>query len=356
MRPTPPRAGAAHGSLAVLSPRPLTSSPLGLLCQLSCRAPLLFLLSVSQRRGSRGWRLERVCAARLCGCEREVEAQRVCSSAEELARLHCRCSSEEQTSTRTRVRPLRAPEPTPLSSQSLTATALPASAVQRVPSSQTPDSPAANLPPSPRRASPQARHPHQSTSSSPSTPQPSTWTGQLRPACSTTCASSSGAFSVRCWGPLRKGGRGMSRRGEPGQEAGGDGAAYQVHRGVICTCSGLGAPGRTRSSAPARAHKHPAADSPTFPSLPTDVHPHSTSVSLLYPLYASYKALRPAASSGLTPQEQGERLERWLMYWCVVACVWTWEQWGEWSVAWCALLPPLFSPSQPGCCLGNEAG
>ncbi|KPV75770.1 uncharacterized protein RHOBADRAFT_52798 [Rhodotorula graminis WP1] len=59
-----------------------------------------------------------------------------------------------------------------------------------------------------------------------------------------------------------------------------------------------------------------------------------TSTSVLYPLYASYKALRPAASSGLTPQEQAERLERWLMYWCVVACVWTWEHWAEWSVSW----------------------
>ncbi|GAA5904607.1 hypothetical protein JCM8208_004828 [Rhodotorula glutinis] len=59
-----------------------------------------------------------------------------------------------------------------------------------------------------------------------------------------------------------------------------------------------------------------------------------TSTSILYPLYASYKALRPAASSGLTAQEQAERLERWLMYWCVVACVWTWEHWAEWSVSW----------------------
>ena len=33
------------------------------------------------------------------------------------------------------------------------------------------------------------------------------------------------------------------------------------------------------------------------------------------------------------------------MYWCVVACVWTWEQWGEWSVAWCALFSPLFTRS-----------
>lgn len=100
MRPTPPRAGAAHGSLAVLSPPPLTSSPLGLLCQLSCRAPLYFC-SRFPRRGSGEAR-----AARFCGCESDVETQRVCWSAEKMVRLPRWCSSEEATSTRTR-RPLR---------------------------------------------------------------------------------------------------------------------------------------------------------------------------------------------------------------------------------------------------------
>ncbi|GAA6047680.1 hypothetical protein JCM3770_001624 [Rhodotorula araucariae] len=58
-----------------------------------------------------------------------------------------------------------------------------------------------------------------------------------------------------------------------------------------------------------------------------------TSTALLYPLYASYKALRPPAP-GQTAQQQGERLERWLMYWCVLACVWVWEEWAEWTIAW----------------------
>ncbi|BGP37823.1 hypothetical protein JCM10449v2_001745 [Rhodotorula kratochvilovae] len=58
-----------------------------------------------------------------------------------------------------------------------------------------------------------------------------------------------------------------------------------------------------------------------------------TSTSLLYPLYASYKALRPPPP-GQTAQQQAERLERWLMYWCVMACVWVWEEWAEWTIGW----------------------
>ncbi|GAA5890949.1 hypothetical protein JCM5296_001239 [Sporobolomyces johnsonii] len=60
----------------------------------------------------------------------------------------------------------------------------------------------------------------------------------------------------------------------------------------------------------------------------------SVTASLLYPTYASYKALKSTASSGLTAGEQAEQLERWLMYWCVMGIVWMWEEWGEWGVRW----------------------
>ncbi|GAA5973678.1 hypothetical protein JCM21900_006598 [Sporobolomyces salmonicolor] len=60
----------------------------------------------------------------------------------------------------------------------------------------------------------------------------------------------------------------------------------------------------------------------------------SVTASLLYPTYASYKALKSTASSGLTAGEQAEQLERWLMYWCVMGIVWMWEEWGEWGVKW----------------------
>ncbi|KAG0657312.1 hypothetical protein C6P46_006598 [Rhodotorula mucilaginosa] len=60
----------------------------------------------------------------------------------------------------------------------------------------------------------------------------------------------------------------------------------------------------------------------------------STAASLLYPIYASYKALRPAASVDRTPADQAAHLERWLMFWCVMGCVALWEQWAEWGVSW----------------------
>lgn len=60
----------------------------------------------------------------------------------------------------------------------------------------------------------------------------------------------------------------------------------------------------------------------------------STTASLLYPTYASYKALRPAASVGRAPADQAAHLERWLMFWCVMGCVAVWEQWAEWGVSW----------------------
>ncbi|EMS25092.1 TB2/DP1/HVA22-related protein [Rhodotorula toruloides NP11] len=59
-----------------------------------------------------------------------------------------------------------------------------------------------------------------------------------------------------------------------------------------------------------------------------------TTSSILYPLFASYKALRPPQSVGRSQQEQHEQMERWLMFWCVMAGVWVWEDWAEWSVRW----------------------
>ncbi|BGP22654.1 serine/threonine protein phosphatase PP2A-associated protein [Rhodotorula toruloides] len=60
----------------------------------------------------------------------------------------------------------------------------------------------------------------------------------------------------------------------------------------------------------------------------------STTSSILYPLFASYKALRPPQSVGRSAQEQHEQMERWLMFWCIMAGVWVWEDWAEWSVRW----------------------
>ncbi|GAA5949107.1 hypothetical protein JCM10213_007093 [Rhodosporidiobolus nylandii] len=56
----------------------------------------------------------------------------------------------------------------------------------------------------------------------------------------------------------------------------------------------------------------------------------NTTFSLLYPSYASYKVLR--LPSGSPEQRQG--LERWAMFWCVMGCVWVWEEWAEWGVGW----------------------
>ncbi|GAA6006315.1 hypothetical protein JCM10207_000604 [Rhodosporidiobolus poonsookiae] len=56
----------------------------------------------------------------------------------------------------------------------------------------------------------------------------------------------------------------------------------------------------------------------------------ATTTTLLYPLYASYKVLRLPAGS----PEQREGLERWCMFWCVLACVTVWEEVGEWGVGW----------------------
>jgi hypothetical protein len=58
--------------------------------------------------------------------------------------------------------------------------------------------------------------------------------------------------------------------------------------------------------------------------------PCSCIAAFLYPGYASFKTLsqRPASE---------EDLERWLMYWSVLACVVGVEYLAEWLVSWCAL-------------------
>jgi receptor expression-enhancing protein 1/2/3/4 len=58
--------------------------------------------------------------------------------------------------------------------------------------------------------------------------------------------------------------------------------------------------------------------------------PLSCIAAFLYPGYASFKTLsqRPASE---------EDLERWLMYWSVLACVVGVEYLAEWLVSWCAL-------------------
>jgi hypothetical protein len=57
---------------------------------------------------------------------------------------------------------------------------------------------------------------------------------------------------------------------------------------------------------------------------------YSCIAAFLYPGYASFKTLsqRPASE---------EDLERWLMYWSVLACVVGVEYLAEWLVSWCAL-------------------
>src|ERR1700747_3210694 len=68
---------------------------------------------------------------------------------------------------------------------------------------------------------------------------------------------------------------------------------------------------------------------------------HSGIAAFLYPGYASFKTLsqRPASE---------EDLERWLMYWSVLACAIGVEYLAGWLVSWCALRPgPVVSQLQP---------
>ncbi|GAA6019626.1 hypothetical protein JCM11491_002830 [Sporobolomyces phaffii] len=58
--------------------------------------------------------------------------------------------------------------------------------------------------------------------------------------------------------------------------------------------------------------------------------PPSVVASVLYPTYASYKAL----GSPRTRVDSTSELERWTRYWCVMAFVWVYQDWVEWSLAW----------------------
>lgn len=133
------------------------------------------------------------------------------------------------------------------------------------------------------------------------------------------------------------------------REDGGD-AEYQCRRGIgrqihtltcITACLHPGPTPRNPATLSLVDDRPPGA-APHLPSLPRlskslaspPAQPNSTAASLLYPTYASYKALRPAASVGRTPADQAAHLERWLMFWCVMGCVALWEQWAEWGVSW----------------------
>lgn len=77
-------------------------------------------------------------------------------------------------------------------------------------------------------------------------------------------------------------------------------------------------------------------------SLPFTLVHHT--ITYLYPLYASYKAISSHQSStsgaGLARSVTGEErtemaeLETWLMYWSVVGAMQILEGWGEWAWSW----------------------
>ncbi|KUI69416.1 Receptor expression-enhancing protein 2 [Cytospora mali] len=58
----------------------------------------------------------------------------------------------------------------------------------------------------------------------------------------------------------------------------------------------------------------------------------SSIASTLFPLFASYKALKTSDPAQLTP---------WLMYWVVLACALLVESWTEWFLVWIPLYPYL---------------
>lgn len=58
----------------------------------------------------------------------------------------------------------------------------------------------------------------------------------------------------------------------------------------------------------------------------------SSVASTLFPLFASYKALKTSDPTQLTP---------WLMYWVVLACALLFESWTEWLLVWIPLYPYL---------------
>ncbi|GAA5887794.1 hypothetical protein JCM16303_002333 [Sporobolomyces ruberrimus] len=57
----------------------------------------------------------------------------------------------------------------------------------------------------------------------------------------------------------------------------------------------------------------------------------NVTASILYPTYASYKALK-SSSNGTIGQTR--ELERWIEYWSIMALVWIYEDWFEWSLNW----------------------
>lgn len=60
--------------------------------------------------------------------------------------------------------------------------------------------------------------------------------------------------------------------------------------------------------------------------------PDSSVASFLFPVFASYKALKTSDPAQLTP---------WLMYWVVLSFVVLFENWTGWILFWCAA---SFSP------------
>ncbi|GAA5831643.1 hypothetical protein JCM5353_000990 [Sporobolomyces roseus] len=70
----------------------------------------------------------------------------------------------------------------------------------------------------------------------------------------------------------------------------------------------------------------------------------NVTASLLYPTYASYKALKGSTNtSAFTTNDDTDakrasvsvsELERWSMYWSIMAVVWAFQDWIEWSVSW----------------------
>lgn len=66
---------------------------------------------------------------------------------------------------------------------------------------------------------------------------------------------------------------------------------------------------------------------------------HRSIASFLFPLFASYKALKTSDPAQLTP---------WLMYWVVLACALLVESWTEWLLVWYVVtqhLSPRRTPS-----------
>jgi hypothetical protein len=59
---------------------------------------------------------------------------------------------------------------------------------------------------------------------------------------------------------------------------------------------------------------------------------NSSIASFLFPLFASYKALKTSDPAQLTP---------WLMYWVVLACALLVESWTDWILVWYGAYPLL---------------